>query len=82
MIIKNAMVFRNNVFKTEDYFLNVPDTARVSFVIQAIIFTFSRLFVMYMYISENRDFLIRKRYAQAQGRRLAEDIPMYAPCRT
>ena len=31
MIIKNAMVFRNNVFKTEDYFLNVPDTARVSF---------------------------------------------------
>ena len=25
------MVFRNNVFKTEDYFLNVPDTARVSF---------------------------------------------------
>ncbi len=31
MIIKNAMVFRNNVFKTEDYFINVPDTARVSF---------------------------------------------------
>ncbi len=31
MIIKNAMVFRNNVFKREDYFLNVPDTARVSF---------------------------------------------------
>ena len=31
MIIKNAMVFRNNVFKTENYFLNVPDTARVSF---------------------------------------------------
>lgn len=31
MIIKNAMVFRNNVFKTKDYFLNVPDTARVSF---------------------------------------------------
>lgn len=31
MIIKNAMVFRNNVLKTEDYFLNVPDTARVSF---------------------------------------------------
>ena len=31
MIIKNAMVFRNNVFKTEDYFLNAPDTARVSF---------------------------------------------------
>ena len=31
MIIKNAMVFRNNVFKTEDYFLNVPNTARVSF---------------------------------------------------
>ena len=31
MIIKNEMVFRNNVFKTEDYFLNVPDTARVSF---------------------------------------------------
>ena len=31
MIIKNAMVFRNNVFKTDDYFLNVPDTARVSF---------------------------------------------------
>ena len=31
MIIKNAMVFINNVFKTEDYFLNVPDTARVSF---------------------------------------------------
>ena len=31
MIIKNAMVFRNNVFKTEDYFLNVPDTARDSF---------------------------------------------------
>lgn len=31
MIIKNAMVFRNNVFIAEDFFLNVPDTARVSF---------------------------------------------------
>ena len=31
MIIKNAMVFRNNVFIAEDYFINVPDTARVSF---------------------------------------------------